>query len=177
MGEGYFTDACKKFMHDPEAVGALSHSVPLASLSFPDAFDTIYIAGGHGCCNPDFYTSSVLISAIETTLFAGKVVAVVCHGPMVLAQCKNASGAPLVSGLSVTGFSNSEEAAVGCTDKVDFLIQTKFEEQGGNFEKADDWTSGVVSDKVGDGTLVTGQNPQSSEACAKLVIDCLGTTS
>jgi hypothetical protein len=66
MADGFFTEHCKKFMHDPEAVGALSHSVPIADVDMPTV-DALYIAGGHGCCNSQFYNSGPLITAIEVS--------------------------------------------------------------------------------------------------------------
>jgi len=171
MGESFFTEHCKKFMHDAAAVGGLSHTTAIADCDTAGC-DAIYIAGGHGCCNPDFYNDKALIAAIEGAIEKGKVVAADCHGPTVLASCKF-QGKPIVSGVKVTAFSDSEEAAVGLTDKVDFLLQQKFVEQGGDFAKGDDWSPNAVSAAVGTGTLITGQNPQSSEAAANLVIAAL----
>lgn len=41
----------------------------------------------------------------------------------------------------VTGFTNTEEEAVGKTKKVPYLLETKFVELGGNFERSPDWVS------------------------------------
>jgi len=86
-----------------------------------------------------------------------------------LPQCNKPNGEPLVKGLDVTGFSDTEEAAVGLTEKVPFLVEAKMIEQGGKYAKADDWNPKAVAD----GNLITGQNPQSSEVCVKLVIEKL----
>ena len=69
----------------------------------------------------------------------------------------------------VTGFSNSEEAAVKLTDVVPFLVEDMLKENGGKFSKAGDWQPYAVSD----GNLVTGQNPASSEAAAKAFVEQL----
>ena len=53
----------------------------------------------------------------------GKPVAAVCHGPGVFRHTKGQDGSPLVKGKSVTGFSNTEEAAVGLTQVVPFLVE------------------------------------------------------
>jgi putative intracellular protease/amidase len=42
-------------------------------------------------------------------------VSAVCHGPCGLVGAKAPDGKPLVSGKHVTGFSDTEEAAVGKT--------------------------------------------------------------
>jgi putative intracellular protease/amidase len=100
-----------------------------------------------------------------------KLVASVCHGPIALAECNKEDGTPLVQGLTVTGFSDAEEAAVQHTDKVPFLIEARFKEQGAKYEKAEqDWNPKVCVD----GNLVTGQNPASSEPAAKKVVELLG---
>jgi len=76
------------------------------------------------------------------------------------------NGEPLVKGRRVTGFSNSEEAAVGLTDVVPFLIEDDFKALGGHYEKGADWQSFVLED----GLLVTGQNPASSSDVAKALL-------
>jgi putative intracellular protease/amidase len=111
----------------------------------------------------------VLKKVIETFYTADKVVAAVCHGPVALAECVKADGTPLVKGLKVTGFTDAEESAVGHTDNVPFLLQKRFVELGADFQAGADWTSNVVVD----GFLVTGQNPQSSEATADAAIKIL----
>lgn len=166
LGEGFFTDAAKKFLHDPEAIGMFHHQKKLADVEpTVTEYDAIYLAGGHGTC-ADFVDNAALKSCIEKMYNAGKIVAADCHGPIALAQCVKPNGEALVKGLAVTCFSDTEEAAVGLTEKVPFLVEAKFKEQGGVYEKADDWHPMAVAA----GNLITGQNPQSSEACVALVI-------
>lgn len=167
MGEGFFTDESKKFLHDPEAVGALCHSVKFSALDLGKV-DCLYFAGGHGTV-VDFADNAELKAAVESFYAGGKVVAAACHGPIVLAQCVKPDGTPLISGLACTGFTDSEEAAVGLTDKVPFLIETRFKEQGGLFESGADWNPKVVTA----GKIITGQNPQSSAVTAEAVIAAL----
>lgn len=90
------------------------------------------------------------------------------QGVIGLVQCMDGDK-PLVAGKKVTGFADSEEDAVQLTKLVPFLLESKLKEQGGLYEKADDWNSKVCID----GKLVTGQNPQSSHACAEAVIGLL----
>jgi putative intracellular protease/amidase len=160
----FFTDACKKFMHDGEAVAALGHTVKLTALDL-NSVDVLYLAGGHGTC-VDFADNKDLKKAIETIYAAKKIVAADCHGPIALAQCNKPDGTPLVKGLKCTGFSNSEEDAVQLTSAVPFLIETRFKEQGGKYEAKPDWNSHATVD----GNLICGQNPQSSDECALAVI-------
>jgi putative intracellular protease/amidase len=69
----------------------------------------------------------------------------------------------------VTGFTNTEEAAVGLTDVVPFLVEDMLTANGGLYEKGEDWGSHVVVD----GKLVTGQNPASSDAAAHELLKLL----
>lgn len=169
MGEGVFTDAAKKFMHDPAAIGALSHSVALESIGFSDGtVDAIFLPGGHGTC-VDFVGNPALKKAVEDMYTSDKIVAAVCHGPVGLVECKKADGSPLVKGLKVAGFSDSEEVAVQLQAIVPFLLETKLKELGAEYEKGDDWNSKVCVA----GKLITGQNPQSSEEVAKEIVAML----
>ena len=69
----------------------------------------------------------------------------------------------------MTGFSNTEEAAVGLTKIVPFLVEDMLKANGGLYEKGPDWGSFVVVD----GNLISGQNPASSEAAAKVLLQFL----
>jgi putative intracellular protease/amidase len=168
MAEGFFTEPAKKLMLDGAAFETLAHSVKLDTLSFPGDFDALFIPGGHGAC-VDFVGNPTMKAAIESMYAAGKYVATVCHGPMCLIECNKPDGTPLVAGKTVTGFTDSEEEAVGKTSIVPYLLESKFIEQGAKFEKAADW--GVKA--CVDGNLITGQNPQSSIACAELLVKAL----
>mmetsp|Transcript_26873 Transcript_26873/g.39763 ORF Transcript_26873/g.39763 Transcript_26873/m.39763 type:complete len:228 (+) Transcript_26873:66-749(+) len=156
----FFTEACKTFMGNDEAKGEIKSSVPLKDIDF-STVDAIFLAGGHGTC-VDFHTDPTLKGAIEDLYSTDKIVGAVCHGLLGLVSCVKKDGTALVSGKTVTGFSDSEEEAVQLTNIVPFLTESKLKELGGNYEKADNWSSKVCVDK----NLVTGQNPQSSEATA-----------
>ena len=51
-----------------------------------------------------------------------------------LRHVKASDGKPLVAGKRVTGFSNSEEAAVGLTEVVPFLLEDLLQELGGDYQ-------------------------------------------
>ena len=101
---------------------------------------------------------------------AGKPVATVCHAPGVLRHVKGTDGKPLVNGKRVTGFTNTEEEAVGLIDIVPFLVEDMLKANGGEYSKLGDWQPYAITD----GLLVTGQNPASSEAAAEALIKLLG---
>jgi putative intracellular protease/amidase len=162
------TDATRRFEADAEANAALAETVPLDTVSH-DAFDAVFYPGGHGPLW-DLAEDRNSISLIEDTLAAGKPVALVCHAPGVLRHAKAADGRPLVEGKKVTGFTNSEEEAVGLTNIVPFLVEDELKRNGGQYSKLGDWEPYVLTD----GLLITGQNPASSEPAAKALIDRLG---
>ena len=130
----------------------------------------MFYPGGHGPLW-DLSEDADSIALIEALYAAGKPVAAVCHAPGVFRHTKAPDGAPLVQNKSVTGFTNTEEAAVGLTEIVPFLVEDELKKKGGKYSKSDDWQSYVVSD----GNLITGQNPASSEAGAKAVLQQLRT--
>lgn len=170
MTEGFFTEEAKKFMHDSEAHGKLSHSSNLDSIDFSAGVDAIFLCGGHGTC-ADFVDNAALKGAVETLYAADKVVSAVCHGPTGLPQCNKPDGTPLVKDKVVTAFKDSEENAVQLHELVPFMLESKLKELGAKYESADDWNSKVCVD----GNLITGQNPQSSGACAEAVISALSS--
>lgn len=161
------TDATRRFMEDRDARTALANTSRLADLS-ADGFDAVFYPGGHGPLW-DLAENQHSISLIETMHAAGKPVAAVCHAPAVLKNTKMPDGKSLVAGKSLTGFSNTEEAAVQLTDVVPFLLEDELSARGASYQKADDWQPHAVID----GNLITGQNPASSELAAKAVLDFL----
>ena len=161
------TEAMRRFKSDPEAKAALANTVKLSDLS-PDEYDAVFYPGGHGPLW-DLSDDRDSIALIERIYATGKPVAAVCHGPAAFRRAQAPDGTPLVRGKSVTGFSNTEEAAVKLTDIVPFLVEDMLKENGGKFSKAADWQPYAVTD----GTLVTGQNPASSEAAAKAFVEQL----
>jgi putative intracellular protease/amidase len=106
---------------------------------------------------------------IESAYEAGKPVALVCHAPGVLRHARLADGRPLVDGKAVTGFANSEEAAVGLFEVVPFLVEDALQQNGGQYSKAQDWQPWVRIT----GNLITGQNPASSAPAAEATLNLL----
>lgn len=155
------TEATRRFEADAQAKSALAATVPLKGVSH-DGFDAVFYPGGHGPLW-DLAEDRDSIKLIETAFAAGKPVTLVCHAPGVLRHVKGGDGKPLVQGKNVTGFTNTEEEAVGLTKVVPFLVEDELKRNGGRFSKAGDWQPYIV----GDGLLITGQNPASSAPAAK----------
>lgn len=157
------TKDTKRFKEDSDAQKHLANTKKLADMKAED-FDSVFYPGGHGPLW-DLAVDDNSINLIETFVKQDKPVAFVCHSPAALKNVK-IDGEYLVKGKTVTGFTNSEEDAVGLTDVVPFLVEDALIANGGNYEKAADWESFVVED----GLLITGQNPASSEEAAKRLI-------
>jgi len=165
---GFRTDLTRRFEADAAAEAQLDKTLRLDSVRQQD-FDTVFYPGGHGPMW-DLAEDNNSIKLIESFVAAGKPVALVCHAPGVLRHVKTAAGAPLVKGKSVTGFTNTEEEAVGLTQIVPFLVEDELVRLGGKFSKAADWAPYVLTD----GLLITGQNPASSGPGAKALLAKLG---
>ncbi|MGA9268946.1 MAG: type 1 glutamine amidotransferase domain-containing protein [Rhodomicrobium sp.] len=161
------TDSTRRFFKDKEAHEAFENTARLSTIN-PSDYGAVFYPGGHGPLW-DLSEDPHSIQIIETLFAAGKPVGAVCHGPAVFRQTKGPDGASLIQGKSVTGFSNSEEAAVGLTEAVPFLVEDMLKENGGNYSNGDNWQPYVRID----GNLVTGQNPKSSEGVAWLFLDKL----
>ena len=162
--EDFQTDATRRFDQDSELQQKLASTSTLAELAADD-FDAVFYPGGHGPMW-DLTTDTASIKLIEAFYQQGKPVSAVCHAPSVLLNTKNAQGEALFKGKKVTGFSNAEEAAVGLTEIVPFLLEDELASRGGLYSKGPDWSPYVVKD----GLLITGQNPASSSAVAEALL-------
>ncbi|MEW6537855.1 MAG: type 1 glutamine amidotransferase domain-containing protein [Pseudomonadota bacterium] len=161
------TDDTRRFKADAEAQAALASTVVLSSVKAED-FDAVFYPGGHGPLW-DLANDADSIALIEAFAKADKPTGFVCHAPGVLKSVNGPDGKPLVNGRKVTGFTNSEEEAVGLTDVVPFLVENVLTANGGEYSKGPDWGSYVLTD----GKLVTGQNPGSSHAAAEALLKLL----
>ena len=161
------TDDTRRFKSDSAAQALLANTGKLASVSGKN-FDAVFYPGGHGPLW-DLAEDADSVKLIESMAAVGKTVAAVCHAPGVLRHVKAADGSPLVKGKKVTGFTNTEEAAVQLTKIVPFLVEDMLVKNGGLYSKGADWQPYVLTD----GKLITGQNPASSAAVAQAVLNQL----
>ena len=165
------TESTRRFKADAAAQAVLAHTGKLSGTQ-GTSFDAVFYPGGHGPLW-DLAEDAHSIELIESMAAAGKTVAAVCHAPGVFRHTKAADGSPLVKGRKVTGFANTEEAAVELTNIVPFLVEDMLVKNGGMYSKGADWQPYVVTD----GKLITGQNPASSEAAAHAVLSQLKSSS
>jgi putative intracellular protease/amidase len=166
------TETTKRLRTDDTAQAQLANTKRLADVSADD-FDAVFYPGGHGPMwdMPDNQTS---IALIEAFVRADKPIGAVCHAPVAFTNVRGKDGEYLVKGHKVTGFTNSEEQAVGLEEVVPFLLEDRLKERGGKYSKAADFQPYIQVD----GLMVTGQNPASSapgaEALLKLMREKVG---
>ena len=158
------TAATRRFDNDEAAQAKLASTMKLADARASD-YDAVFYPGGHGPLW-DLKDNSASIQLIQQFLQGQKPVAAVCHASAVFLNARDESGEPVIRERVVTGFSNSEEEAVGLTEVVPFLLEDELVSKGGLYRKVDDWNAFAIQD----GLIITGQNPASSEIAAKKVI-------
>lgn len=158
----------ERFLADAEAQRCCAATRTTAQTDTA-GFDAVFFPGGHGAMW-DLPADIGVTRAVEAAYQANKIIAAVCHGPAGLVAAKRADGKSILHGKRVNAFTDDEEAAAGLTHVVPFALETRMREQGGIFEKADNWHAFAVRD----GNLITGQNPMSSALVAQHVLDALG---
>jgi putative intracellular protease/amidase len=163
----FSTESVKQFYADAAAQQQLDHTVKLSTVHAKD-YDAIFYPGGHGPMW-DLADNTTSEKLIETFYEAGKPVALVCHAPAALKNVKDKTGAPLVKGKQVAGFSNSEEIAGQTTNQVPFMLEDMLKEHGAEYVKGADWQPFAVSA----GNLITGQNPASAKLVGEKIIAAL----
>jgi putative intracellular protease/amidase len=161
------TPSTARFYKDKDVIDKVAHTLILSDIKEVD-YDAVFYPGGHGPLW-DLANDKNSIQLIEAFYNHQKPIAFVCHSPAALVNVKAKNGEPLVKGKELTGFSNTEEEAVKLTKVVPFLLEDKLTKQGAHYSKGDDWAPYVKQD----GLLITGQNPSSSEAAAKLLLKTL----
>ena len=150
------------------ALAALSHTETLNKMH-AEGFDALFIPGGHGCMF-DLAHSAAMSRLLREFRQQQKFIAAVCHGPAAFVDARDEQGIPIIQNRKLTAFSNAEEDTVGLTSAMPFLLETELRNHGGQFIAAANFTEHAIQDEW----LITGQNPASSAAAAKLLLQALG---
>ena len=164
---GAQTKFTQRFDKDKPLKQKLAHTLKLSEVNASD-YDAVFFPGGHGPLW-DLTKDAKSIALLEAFQQQGKPMALVCHAPCALLNVKLANGDRMIKGKNVTGFSDTEEAAVKLTKVVPFLLEDELKKAGGHYSKGPDWGVYVQTD----GLLITGQNPASSAAAAKALLKLL----
>jgi putative intracellular protease/amidase len=155
------------FLADPIKKAALENTRTPDAVN-PADYTALFYAGGHGTMWD--FPNTPQLDALATAIYEqGGVIGAVCHGPAGLVNIKLSNGAFLVAGKTVSCFTNAEEAAVGLTAVVPFLLETTLIARGATHTKADNFQAHcVVSER-----LVTGQNPASATQVGQQMVALL----
>ena len=150
-----------------DALAALQKTGKLSEVDYKQ-YDALVLPGGHGPL-VDLANDALLADILRYFDAHDRVIAAVCHGPAGLVLATKTDGTPLVAGKKMTGFTNEAEILAGMDSVVPLALETKLRAVGAAFESTSPWGIYVVVD----GNLITGQNPQSSEAFAKAIVEKL----
>jgi putative intracellular protease/amidase len=157
----------QRFLDDAKLMAKVMRSIPIADIN-PDDYQVVLYSGGSGPMwdfpnNPD-------INRISKSIYEKNgIVSAVCHGSAALVNITLSDGSLLIANKRVSGFTNKEEADLGTTEIVPFLLQDKLVEQGAIFIEGNAWQENVVVE----GRLITGQNPASAKKVAQSIIEKL----
>lgn len=165
----FTTDSVRKFFADGAAMRLLNETIALRDID-PDAYDAVFYPGGNGPMW-DLPDNKDSIRIIENFHLAGKVVALVCHASAALENTRRPDGEPLVKGVKVTSYSQSEDVASENQDNIPYSLQDMLKEKGGIYVQGENWHPFAVND----GGLITGQNPASSHLVAQMIAERLTT--
>jgi putative intracellular protease/amidase len=160
-------DSVARYFNDVSLQEAIKNTTSAEDIDM-NQYAAVFFPGGHGTMW-DYPDNPTLANIITTALDNEKPVAAVCHGPAVLVGVENENGEPIVKGRKISAFTDSEEAAVGLTEEVPFLLETRLRELGANLVTVEDFQPLSVVD----GLIVTGQNPASAAPVAADVIKLL----
>ena len=159
------------FVNTPELMALLEDTPKLADLDLAE-YDAIMVAGGLAPMF-SFRNNEQLHDALRRFYESEKPTCIYCHGTAALVDLKLSDGSYLVSGKTVTGFSNAEEdyndSFVG-QDVMPFRVEDTLNERGANYVQGGLFKAFVVRD----GRLITGQQQYSGRKVAQALIEALG---
>jgi putative intracellular protease/amidase len=150
-----------------EIAAELESPVALSAVNVA-GFDAVVLPGGHGPM-ADLATDSDLGALLIEANDAGTIIAPFCHGPAGLLSATAKDGSFAFADRQLTVFTDEEELTGGTGKNTPWLVATTLAERGAIVKAGPAWSSYVVRD----GNLISGQNPQSSEAVAAAVVAAL----
>lgn len=176
------TDASGYSAHDVISLGymqqtwfndLLANTKKITSVKHED-YAAIFLVGGQGPMYT-FKENKDLEKLFVSFYEAGKPAAAVCHSTTLLLSAKKSNGELLVKGKVWTGFADAEEEfadkAVGQKIQPYRIQEEATKIIGTTFKVAAPFSSYAITD----GNLITGQQQNSGEAAAEMVIEKLNT--
>ena len=156
-----------RFWKDRKFRDVLANSLILGELD-PSRYSAVFFAGGHGTMW-DFADNPAVQRVIRDIWEAGGIVSAVCHGPAALVNATLSDGRYLVAGKKLAAFTDEEEAEVGYTKVVPYLLATTLKARGALHQPRPNWSENVATED----RLITGQNPTSAHGVGQAVVDRL----
>lgn len=152
----------------------LKQSLPVSEVN-PSDYDAIFLVGGQAPMYT-FRNNALLQKLFAQFVESGKPSAAVCHSTALLLEAKDSKGQLLVAGKTWTGFADAEEdyadQAVGMKIQP-YRIETEAQKIAGTtFKVAAPFSAYAIAD----GNLITGQQQNSGEAAAQLVVAQLNSS-
>ena len=156
------------------SIETLQHPRNLSQLTDEEilSFDAVFFPGGHGPM-VDLAANADVARVLRLLHQQQKNVSAVCHGSAAfLSAGPGPEGTWLFDGYKVAGFTDEEEDQTPYGKLgIAWYLESELKNYGAVFDDGDvAWMSHVVVDR----NLVTGQNPDSSEATAEAILKKLG---
>ena len=161
-----------RVLGDADAMRKLADTRATRDIRAED-YAAAYVVGGKGAMF-DLPADPALKTLLSSVYAHGGIIAAVCHGPAALVDVRLRDGSLLVSGRTLTGFSNEEEAIFGkrWAKEFRFQLEDAMRERGAHWQEA----PMMMPRLVVDGRLITGQNPYSTPAVAEAIVRATGRT-
>ncbi|WP_033821037.1 type 1 glutamine amidotransferase domain-containing protein [Kitasatospora sp. MBT63] len=158
----------REYMKDKDFMAGLNHTAGADEVDGAD-YTAIFYTGGHGVMW-DFPDSTALQLIARKIYENGGLVSSVCHGACGLLNITLSDGTLLVDGRTVTGFSTAEERVAMVKSRVPFALEDELRARGANYVKN---TIPMTPFATADDRLVTGQNPFSTKAVTRKIVEIL----
>jgi len=153
----------RAFLRDPVARECMQDTISPAACHGPD-FAMVVFAGGAGALY-DFPFDVDLREFTTDAAQAGAILGACGHGVAGLVNVSAQAGTPVLAGRSVTAPSPAEDHALDLDDPpID--LRTALASAGASLSFGDPFRSHVV----GDGRIVTGQNPATAPDFARVLL-------
>lgn len=159
------------YLQKKEFVEKLKNTQKFTEIN-PEEYKSIFLVGGQG---PMYtYKNNIELQKLFVRFYESKKpVVAVCHSTTLLLEAKLSSGEFLVHGKTWTGFADSEEEfadkAVGQKIQPYRIEEEAKKMKNTNFITASPFSSHAIRD----GLLITGQQQNSGEAAAHLLVEVL----
>jgi putative intracellular protease/amidase len=155
-----------RLRNDEAALRAFNESICVDCIN-PRPYVALFLAGGQGALW-DFLKSESLRLILDRAAADGKPIGAVGHGPAGLLGV-TVDGKPLAAGRRLTAFTDEEEERAGWAAHVPYSLEQRLKAADAAFRSGPAYRSNALRDRL----LVTGQNPASAEATARLLLEAL----